>query len=806
MRSRCCLSLPRVFGLAAALLLGGNGLGMDALREPAENDASIRPGVFPHEFVTDLATLAGDIAPSPSGRKVAYLVRRRTSDIDPSRNLANRFLPDGTPYGRAGSRVYLVDAEGGNGRVACEMGDTWAPSWAPDGRKLAFYSNAEGAVNVWIYSADSGSCRKVSRAAVKARHWQGDEPRWSADSRHVYVPLKPTAEQAPVDAEPKVVHAEDRPAVYAFRTDHELEEKGQGGSGGPEEYMAAFQRWENNADLARMDVASGATTIVVPHDAQLRPSVVRVSPSGQWLSYLSVFRTRTPNSAGTYDLAVVPASGGVPTVLFRDERVPERDYYRLSYQWDPKADRLVYLASGALWLVDLSSSTRKPRRLGESLGALADYPLAFTRDGRHVIVGIDGESNVTRALHGVQGRRLAAIPTDGGSPVVMPIDHERYRFERLLQASGNVAWQPEPGTITILTEDRAERFSTIIRFDLRTARQHVVWKGPPMRMQGAAADASHERLFVGHEEFSTPQQISAFDSRWARRALTSVTPELQSVETGSLHVFSTTVPTFDGKLQNVRTGVLLPPGRGPRDRVPAIVFVYPGADLVSAEAGKFAGGLGHFGLPVAVFTSRGYAVVYTHVPIGPGDQRGNAIGEIVDGLLPQVYKAAHLGYIDVERLALAGTSFGAFSTAAVLSRTTLFRAGVAANGAYDLAGTFYGAFQNVYSSDPGGMRWVEAGQPRIGGHPWEDPRRVIDNSPFWQADKIRTPLLILQGVDDFALPDAQRMYTALRRLGRRADLALYVGSGHVIRDWPRANAIDASKRMVSFVREHLGEP
>ena len=50
------------------------------------------------------------------------------------------------------------------------------------------------------------------------------------------------------------------------------------------------------------------------------------------------------------------------------------------------------------------------------------------------------------------------------------------------------------------------------------------------------------------------------------------------------------------------------------------------------------------------------------------------------------------------------------------------------------------------------------------------------------------------------------MYSALRRLDRPGQLALYEGSGHFIGAWPRANAIDASKRVVAFFREHLGDP
>jgi len=36
-------------------------------------------------------------------------------------------------------------------------------------------------------------------------------------------------------------------------------------------------------------------------------------------------------------------------------------------------------------------------------------------------------------------------------------------------------------------------------------------------------------------------------------------------------------------------------------------------------------------------------------------------------------------------------------------------------------------------------------------------------------------------------------------------LATYADMGHVISEWSRPNAVDAARRIVTFVRDHLGE-
>lgn len=57
-----------------------------------------------------------------------------------------------------------------------------------------------------------------------------------------------------------------------------------------------------------------------------------------------------------------------------------------------------------------------------------------------------------------------------------------------------------------------------------------------------------------------------------------------------------------------------------------------------------------------------------------------------------------------------------------------------------------------------------------------------------------------------AYHDAEKLFTALRRLERPSQLVTYAGQGHVISEWNRSSAIDAARRMVEFYRRHLGDP
>jgi len=252
----------------------------------------------------------------------------------------------------------------------------------------------------------------------------------------------------------------------------------------------------------------------------------------------------------------------------------------------------------------------------------------------------------------------------------------------------------------------------------------------------------------------------------------------------------------------VKSALLLPPGARRGDKLPTIVFIY-GGSMLSPAATEFGGGI-QAAIPVLLFATRGYAVMLPDVPIGPEGAGRNPVREMTDVLLPQVYRAAELGYTDIQRVALIGQSYGGYGVAAVLSQTNLFRAGVAISGIYDLPG-LYARMREGDSPD-----WfaglLEAGQGRMGTHPWANLTRYIANSPYYQVDKISTPLLLIHGEHDGPAPqeEAKKMYNALKRLGKTAQLATYAGEGHVLYEWSLVNAVDASRRIVEFLDRHVG--
>ncbi|MDP4944431.1 MAG: prolyl oligopeptidase family serine peptidase, partial [Alishewanella sp.] len=122
-----------------------------------------------------------------------------------------------------------------------------------------------------------------------------------------------------------------------------------------------------------------------------------------------------------------------------------------------------------------------------------------------------------------------------------------------------------------------------------------------------------------------------------------------------------------------------------------------------------------------------------------------------------------LGVTDANRVAVGGHSYGAFMTANLLAHTNLFKAGIARSGAYNRSLTPFG-FQRE-------QRTL-----------WDDPELYSRMSPFFHAQKIKTPLLMIHGTDDnnsgtFPL-QSERLYQAIKGNGGTTRLVMLPLESH----------------------------
>ena len=88
----------------------------------------------------------------------------------------------------------------------------------------------------------------------------------------------------------------------------------------------------------------------------------------------------------------------------------------------------------------------------------------------------------------------------------------------------------------------------------------------------------------------------------------------------------------------------------------------------------------------------------------------------------------------------------------------------------------------------------------MGNPPWKDLDRYLRNSPIFYVDRVRTPLMIIQGdLDYVAMQQGEEFFMSLYRQGKRAEFVRYWGEGHVIES--PANIRDMWTRIFAWFDE-----
>jgi dipeptidyl aminopeptidase/acylaminoacyl peptidase len=222
------------------------------------------------------------------------------------------------------------------------------------------------------------------------------------------------------------------------------------------------------------------------------------------------------------------------------------------------------------------------------------------------------------------------------------------------------------------------------------------------------------------------------------------------------------------------TGTLyLPLGydKDKKEKMPMILWAYPVEYKDKANAGQNTQNPNEFiypyyGSPI-YWVTRGYVVLddAAFPIVGEGDAEPNDSfrEQLVANAKAAIDAVDELGYIDRNKVAVGGHSYGAFMVANLLSHSDLFAAGIARSGAYNRTLTPFG-FQSEERNY------------------WEAPEVYYTMSPFMHADKMKTPLLLIHGEADnnsgtYPL-QSERYFNALKGLGAKVRLVMLPKESH----------------------------
>lgn len=208
-----------------------------------------------------------------------------------------------------------------------------------------------------------------------------------------------------------------------------------------------------------------------------------------------------------------------------------------------------------------------------------------------------------------------------------------------------------------------------------------------------------------------------------------------------------------------------------KDKLPLLIWAYPTEYKDKNSAGQTTQNPNEFTFPYygsfVYWVTKGYAVLddASFPIIGEGSTEPNDtfISQLVANGEAAINAVNQLGYINPKKVAVGGHSYGAFMTANLLTHSNLFACGIARSGAYNRTLTPFG-FQSEQRNY------------------WEIPKIYNEMSPFMNAEKMKTPLLLVHGEADnnpgtFTL-QTERYFQALKGLGAPVRMVLLPKESH----------------------------
>ncbi|MDR1415173.1 MAG: S9 family peptidase [Odoribacteraceae bacterium] len=213
------------------------------------------------------------------------------------------------------------------------------------------------------------------------------------------------------------------------------------------------------------------------------------------------------------------------------------------------------------------------------------------------------------------------------------------------------------------------------------------------------------------------------------------------------NVESRWIPTTDGK--QMLTWIIYPPRFDPSKRYPTILYCEGGPQSTVSQFWSYRW---NFQMMVA----NGYIVVAPNRRGLPGFGQqwleqisGDYPGQNMQDYLTAIDALAREPYVDANRLACIGASYGGYSVYHLAGHhQKRFKAFIAHCGIYNLE-MQYATTEEMWFAD-----WD------LGGAPWDDnrvARRTYANSPHRFAGNWDTPILVIHGQRDFRIDVSQGM-------------------------------------------------
>ncbi len=397
--------------------------------------------------------------------------------------------------------------------------------------------------------------------------------------------------------------------------------------------------------------------------------------------------------------------------------------------------------------VDLAS--RRKRVLTRRTGTSDAHP-RYSPDGRSLVF----HAYDTKRSFNDQGR-LVLLDRRGG--------RMRRLAPALDRATTHVAWTPDSGALLFTVESHGRQ---------GIARLSLAATMPRSSCPAAPWAASRSRATAGVLAFdrSTATHPPAI---FACRADGSDERSIETVNRALLarHAFGevreVTVKGWGG--DPVQMWIAYPPDFDPKRKWPLMHTIHGGPHAAHMDSWHFRwntqlfAGQGYVVAAVNYHGSSGFGQKWLETITGRYGTKESADVEAgTDWLLRQ-------GYIDRARLTATGGSYGGFMVAYMNGQTDRYKAFVCHAGCYDWVSMMATDGYHFFADE-------------LGAFHWDDPARVMRQSPHHYVKRAGTPTLVIHGELDYRVPATQALqyYDTLKAKKVPARLVWFPDENHWI--------------------------
>jgi dipeptidyl aminopeptidase/acylaminoacyl peptidase len=680
------------------------------------------------------------------------------------------------------------------------------PRWSADGKRFAFENVTAHSVELWVGNGETGVVRRIP--GVQLNPMFGNELMWMPDQTSLLV------KTIPAHSGPPPVAAEESVGPGIQESD------GQSGQSSTYEARDTLRNVQDEAlfgyygasQLARVDARTAAVTAL---GAPALFDEIAPAPDGWHVLVSTIQRPysyvttagRFPHDYTVWDIA---NSTHIATHLIVSRPLADRVPINgvplgpRNFSWRPTEPATLVWAEaldGGDWNVDVSERDKvmmlkapfdtapceltrlRQRYAGFAWTSRPDLALLSEYDNnrhwrRTFVVDVDAPALTQRVLWDLSSDERYADP---GVPVT-EVRPDGFRVIRVDDGAIFVAGQGASPAGRRPFLDRLDlatlQTERLFRSDKAALEYFVAFTGDGTRsfLTWRQTPVDPPNLF--ERTLGAPLGAPAGEARYASSTtaithLVDPTPVVRQIRKRLVRY-----KRADGL--DLSFTLYTPPGYQEGTRVPAILYAYPLDYADAATAGEVSGSEQTFTRlkNYQLMLLAGYAIIDdVSFPIVGNPKRAYDTynEQLVADAKAAVDEAVRLGVVDPDRIGVTGHSHGALMTANLLAHSDLFRAGVATSGAYNKTLTPFG-FQNEHRSI------------------WQAEDVYLKVSPFLYADQLKTPLLIVHGMDDAnpgTMPlQATLLYEALRGNGGVTRLVMLPHEPHLY------SALESNEQLV----------